>query len=136
MTIRLCDSDSSSLSAELVTGDLDGERDDVLVAHIRGPLDLSTAPALDRALQRYLDDSTARRMLLDLTDVQFLDCRGVTVLVRLARRAQHCEGERPHLVGLSTRARRVLELVEVIDMFAVDDTIEGALARVPEGAVR
>ena len=134
--MTICPCDSGTLSAELVNADRDGEPGDVLVAHFHGPLDLSTAPALDRALQRYLDDSTARRMLLDLTDVQFLDCRGVTVLVRLARRPQDREGERPHLVGLSTRAGRVLELVEVIDMFAVDDTIEGALARVPEGAVR
>jgi hypothetical protein len=39
-------------------------------------------------------------------------------------------------VGLSRRGRRVLELVEVIDRFGVDDTIEGALAREPDGAVR
>jgi anti-anti-sigma factor len=134
MTISMCD--SGTLFTELVDAEPDGKPDDVLVAHLHGPLDLSTAPALDRTLQCCLDGSTTRRMLLDLTDVHFLDCRGVAVLVRLARRVQDREGERPHLVGLSTRARRVLELAEVIDMFAVDDTIEGALARIQGGAVR
>src|SRR5206468_7456927 len=103
------------------------------------PLDLSTAPALDRALHERLDMSTTRCVVLDLRDVSFLGCQGITVLVRLARWAKAHQGcERPCLIGLSTTGRRVLELVEVINMFSVHDTVEAALngRRAHEGARR
>ena len=132
MMISLCDSEA--LSAELVTAEHHGgPGGDVLFAHVHGELDLSTAPALDQALQRYLDTSHARRMLLDLRDVTFLGCHGVTVLVRLARRAMTHEGcERPCLIGLSSTGKRVLQLVELIDMFSVHDTIDGAVVAADE----
>jgi hypothetical protein len=60
--------------------------------------------------------------------VTFLGCQGVTVLVRLAHWAETHQGcERPCLIGLSTSGRRVLELVEAIEMFSVHDTIDAAL---------
>jgi anti-anti-sigma factor len=119
--------------------ELDDEPGDVLVAHLHGPLDLSTAPDLDRAIQERLDGSSTRCLVLDLRDVSFLGCQGITVFVRLARWASTHQGcGPPCLIGLSTTGRRALELVEVIDMFAVHDTIEAALSgwRAHEGARR
>ncbi|GAA5132861.1 STAS domain-containing protein [Pseudonocardia adelaidensis] len=121
MTTSPCESDALSVEFEEEPGD-------VLVAHIHGALDLSTAPALDRALSRYLEEVRARRVLLDLRDMEFLGCQGVTVLVRVARWAKvHTGCEPPCLVGLSSCGRRLLALVEVIDMFSVQDSVEGAL---------
>lgn len=123
MRTDLCESDGMSI-------ELDEKPGGVLVAHVHGALDVSTAPRLDRALRQRLDGAPARRVLLDLSDVQFLGCRGVSVLVRLARWAKaHTGCEPPCLIGLSSCGRRVLVLVEVIDMFSLHDTVESALGR-------
>ena len=58
---------------------------------VEGEVDLATAPELEGALQRALQ-SPARRLVVDLRAVQFLDSSGLSVLVRQDRLAR--AGER------------------------------------------
>lgn len=63
--------------------------DEVLV-HVEGEVDLATAPALEAALERALEGS-AKRLLVDLRGVQFLDSSGLSLLVRQDRAARRVE---------------------------------------------
>ena len=103
------------------------ERSGALVGRIHGPLDLATAPVLEAELSARLAESSARRLLLDMSDVPFLSCQRVAVLVRFAHR---CRGP-ICLAGLSGCARRALQLVEVVDLFDLRESIDSPPADTP-----
>ena len=52
----------------------------------RGEMDLATADIVDRELQK-AEASDARRIILDLSGVEFIDSTGLKVLVCAARRS-------------------------------------------------
>ena len=52
----------------------------------RGEMDLATADVVDRELQK-AEASDARRIILDLSGVEFIDSSGLKVLVHAARRS-------------------------------------------------
>ena len=64
---------------------VDADGDAVKLA-ARGEMDLATAEVVDRELQK-AEASDARRIILDLSGVEFIDSTGIKVLVRAARRS-------------------------------------------------
>ena len=75
-----------------------------------GELDLSTAPVLERNMEEAAK-SGANRMVLDLTQLEFMDSAGVHLLERLRARF---DGERLVMRRPSGAAARVLEFSEVV----------------------
>jgi anti-sigma B factor antagonist len=58
-----------------------------VVVTLQGELDMATAPGLGRALTEALD-ARPPAMVLDLTDLTFLDSTGIRILVTACRRAE------------------------------------------------
>jgi anti-sigma B factor antagonist len=73
-----------------------------------GELDLSTAPVLERGMEEAAE-SGADRMVLDLTQLEFMDSAGVHALERLRARF---DGERLVIRRPRGAAARVLEFTE------------------------
>jgi len=97
-------------------------RTDTVLVRVHGTLDRASAPVLDRALQRQAGPSRPRRLVLDLSDAEFLGLPGVTVLVRAHRRTEAVAGAHPPcLVGLSAAEERMLGLLGVRDLFHIHD---------------
>ena len=101
---------------------------DVTVLHVRGEIDLDTASQLEAALLKTA--STTEPVVLDLTDVTFLDSSGLSVLAQCRQRMAGAEGlsslrlvvTRPAIV----RIFEVTGLSDVFDVFAsVDDASRG-----------
>ncbi len=78
-----------------------------VVVKVSGEIDLSTVAALRSVLESV--EPTSGRLVLDLSDVSFLDSMGVGLLVEAARR---CASELRELVlrAPSERVRQVLEI--------------------------
>ncbi len=78
-----------------------------------GEIDIWTCPALRKALDSAVD--SARRLVIDLTEVTFLDSSGLGVLLDARMRG------RQHgpvvLVGVAGMVRRVLQVSGVSDAF-------------------
>jgi anti-sigma B factor antagonist len=109
----------------------------VIVAHIRGELDMYSAPELDHLLGSLLDERLPRRLVLDLTELQFLGSRGVAALLRLQNQTATAAGpEVLRLVGLRPPVIRVLALTGALALFNVHDNVEGALAGVNASTCR
>ena len=82
----------------------------MMVVRVQGEVDTATAPRMGQAIDGQL--SRRRRVVLDLSEVEFMDLHGLAVLMRASRRARADGGsfalERPaHCVV------RLLELVRV-----------------------
>lgn len=58
-----------------------------VVLSVQGDVDLATAPELEVALERALEGA-ARRLVVDLRGVSFLDSTGLAVLLRQDQRAR------------------------------------------------
>jgi anti-sigma B factor antagonist len=85
--------------------------DDVIVIALAGELDLSAAPAAWYVLEPALEEPEAM-LVVDLTELEFIDSSGIALLYRLARARPDRETLRllpSHHEGVN----KVLELTEV-----------------------
>ena len=105
----------------------------VLVAH--GPLVGEEVVDLRRALESASDRSeaggtglkpAARRVILDLSDVPYLDSAGIEFLVQTCDLSVSAL-QRPTLAALSETCREALELTDTLSRLPVYDTVENAL---------
>jgi anti-sigma B factor antagonist len=97
-----------------------GELGQWILVSAAGELDLATSPRL----RATLDDATetGSRVLIDLSEVSFLDSSALSVLVRSHTLLADAGGELK-LVVKTASVRRVLEVTGLIDVFSVHDSL-------------
>ncbi|MEU9079558.1 STAS domain-containing protein [Kitasatospora sp. NPDC004745] len=96
---------------------MDGREHEPFVVRAGGEIDLDTAPSLRRALAAALESH--REVVLDLSEVTFMDCAGLGALVRARNQADRCGG-RLSLRGARHRVARLLELTGLHRRLAVE----------------
>jgi anti-anti-sigma factor len=94
------------------------EGDAALVVPV-GDLDSSTASSLDRAIQEALDEG-ARRVVLDLAGVEYVDSRGLDLLIRATERATGAGAELV-LRRANRQLRRARELIDTEGVLRLED---------------
>ena len=102
------------------------ERSKGTVVFASGEIDLSTAPALHDAL---LSASRASaRVVLDLTDVTFLDSSGLAVLIAVLKSSgRGQDASPPRLVGPTPHVRKVLDITRLSERLPIHETVAEAL---------
>lgn len=87
-----------------------------------GEIDLASSPDLRRELQGLLDDG-ARRIVLDLADVTFIDSSGLGVLVGVLKRINDdgVEDGAFEIRGLGGPVRKVFEITGLHEIFVIRD---------------
>jgi anti-sigma B factor antagonist len=76
---------------------------------LHGELDIGTAPKLDEAVDRALDDG-CREVVLDLGGTTFMDSTGLNALIRAARTVDARRGTMAVLSPPGSEARVVIEM--------------------------
>ncbi len=92
----------------------------------RQRIDAFNAPELRAALDQQLEGG-ARRFVLDLTNVPFLDSAGMAVLVRLLKRSRDQGGDVRLVWPTEEAARRIIKLTKFDRVFTMAETTEAAL---------
>jgi anti-sigma B factor antagonist len=110
------------LSIDLKTEDAG----DTLVFRLRGSLDLATAPTVRAALNDATDNDS-HHIIVDLTQLEFLDSTGLGVLIGAHRRAAEHGGSLRLIVHDGSIAR-LLNITGLIAVFAVYHSLEDARA--------
>ncbi|HVR45767.1 MAG TPA: STAS domain-containing protein [Candidatus Binatia bacterium] len=99
---------------------------DTLVFRLRGSLDLATAPTVRAALNDATDNDS-HHIIVDLTQLEFLDSTGLGVLIGAHRRtAEH--GGSLRLVVHDGPISRLLHITGLIGVFAVYHSLDDARA--------
>jgi anti-sigma B factor antagonist len=93
---------------------------DCLLVRLVGELDVLTVPAAKAEIRRALEGES-RPLVIDLSDVPFVDSAGLSLLLFSARQ---CRGrqERVALAGLSGRVQQTLSVTGLLQLFAVYPT--------------
>jgi anti-anti-sigma factor len=97
----------------------------VLVLGLEGEFDLAAAPALHDQLDA-ARRAAVRGVVLDFTDVTFVDSSGLRELLR-ASSAFRADGTALVLAALQPAVTRLLELTRATDALTVAPTVEDAL---------
>ncbi len=94
-------------------------REGVTVVTAAGEVDVSTAPELRAMLQ----DASEGAIVVDLSQVTFLDSTGLGVLVAASKRGD------VRLVVTRPQITKVLEVTGLSEVFSVFSTVEEAIAK-------
>jgi anti-sigma B factor antagonist len=101
--------------------------DKATIFDVSGDIDLANSPAVRKALLKEIRDDRTPRVVMNLSNVRYIDSSGVASLVEGLKAARDV-GSRFILFGLSTSAREVLQLSRLLKIFEVYDNEEQALA--------
>lgn len=103
------------------------EQDGATVVSAVGEVDVSTAPALRQRLYELPEEA---KVVVDLSDVTFLDSTGLGVLVAALKRVRESgAGGDLRLVVTRPQVSKVLEVTGLSTVFTVSSSVEDALAR-------
>ena len=101
--------------------------DNTAIVDVSGDIDLASSPEVRKALLHEVRDNRRPRVVLNLSEVRYIDSSGVASLVE-GLKASRDIGSRFILVGLSGPAREVLQLSRLVKVFEIYDTEGEALA--------
>jgi len=92
---------------------------DACVVAVSGELDAHTAPELTAAAASGLDAPQIKHVVVDLSEVTFIDSTGIAALVRLRKRSQDAD-KALRLRNPGPRVVRVLQITALDSVFDID----------------
>jgi anti-anti-sigma factor len=107
--------------------DFDEVGADTVIAAIRGEIDGSNAAEVQRAVAEHVP-TTARALIIDLSQTGYIDSTGVELLFELARRLTSRRQTFSVVVPQGSGVRRVLELCDIASVGVLVSTRDEALA--------
>jgi len=112
---------------DALTVDIKSEHNgSAIVYRLRGSLDLATAPSLRAALIEAANEGK-HDIIVDLTELEFLDSTGLGALIGAHRRALENSG-RVRLIVRDGPIQRLLNITGLMRIFAVYASLEAALS--------
>ena len=103
------------------------EGGEVVVARLTGELDISGAETTGRRIAEAVA-SSARGVVVDMTDLEFIDSSGVSMLFGLARRVGSRRQELRVVAPAGKPVARVLDIVEFARAAPVHADVDSAVA--------
>ncbi|MGZ8475712.1 MAG: STAS domain-containing protein [Candidatus Limnocylindria bacterium] len=101
--------------------------DDVVVARLTGELDTAGAESVGRRIAEAVP-SSARGVVVDMTELEFIDSSGVSMLFSLARRVGSRRQELRVVAPADAPVARVLQIVEFERAAPVHADVDSAVA--------
>jgi anti-sigma B factor antagonist len=87
---------------------------------VDGRIDSSTAPQLEKALQKILDNGRYR-IVVDLAETDFISSAGLRVLLSALKQARRFNRGDLRLAGLSPKVKKAFELAGLTTLFHLFD---------------
>jgi anti-sigma B factor antagonist len=117
-------------AGDLLTWDVQA-RGALAVVAVTGELDIDSAPGLEGELAPAAD--AGRHLVLDLAGLEFCDCAGLSLFLRVQQRARAAGGSL-HLAALTPRVLRVITVARLADVLPVTASVAGTVAALDAAA--
>ena len=101
------------------------ETESVLAVKVNGEIDAYTAPQLREKLFPF-SEKEGVKMVVDLSEVNYMDSTGLGVFVGVFKNVRAHNGEFK-IVGLSDRLQRLFEITGLADIIDINSQIEGGV---------
>jgi anti-anti-sigma factor len=112
---------------------VEGERQGTIcLVRVHGEIDLSNAHEVSSAIGMVMGQE-ARRLVVDLSDITYLDSAGVALLLRLAERLRARRRQLHLVVPRRSPVRRVLDFTGLPRVIPLEVRVEDALAQCDSG---
>lgn len=92
-----------------------------------GEIDLATAPRLRDAISEAFERSAERRLVVDLTDVDFLACAGLNELLSGDSQARRHGGRLRIVIGDNPSVRRTIKITGLDKVLALYPLVTTAI---------
>jgi anti-sigma B factor antagonist len=103
-------------------------QDDAVLASVRGEIDLHNSPELREALLGLLESAKPKRLVLNLSQVPYMDSSAIAVLVEMLQKLRR-GGGKLCLTNLQPRVKGLLEIARLDSIFVLAATDEEALKK-------
>jgi len=108
---------------------VEGERQGTIcLVRVHGEIDLSNAHEVSSEISVVMGQET-RRLVVDLSDITYLDSAGVALLLRLAERLRFRRRQLHLVVPRGSPVRRVLDFTGLPRVIPLESRLEDALAQ-------
>ncbi|MCJ7842198.1 anti-sigma factor antagonist [Lederbergia sp. NSJ-179] len=101
------------------------EMESIISAKLAGEIDAYTAPKVREALLP-LAEQSGIKIVVDLTDVHYMDSTGLGVFVGLFKTLKKYDGKLV-LKGMSGRLKRLFDITGLTDVMDVNTEVEGGV---------
>jgi anti-sigma B factor antagonist len=101
------------------------ETESTLAVKVNGEIDAYTAPQLREKLFP-MSEKEGVKMVVDLSEVNYMDSTGLGVFVGVFKNVRAHNGEFK-IVGLSERLQRLFEITGLADIIDINSQIEGGV---------
>jgi anti-sigma B factor antagonist len=101
------------------------EKESMLAVKVSGEIDAYTAPQLREKLFP-MSEKEGVKMVVDLSEVNYMDSTGLGVFVGVFKNVRAHNGEFK-IVGLSERLQRLFEITGLADIIDINSQIEGGV---------
>ncbi len=92
------------------------------IISISGDIDAYHSPKLKEEMEKFIKSET-ENIILNLTDVPYIDSAGLGTLVSILRESRNYKKELK-LVGLRKNIKRIFEMTRLDKIFLIYDTVE------------
>ena len=86
------------------------------VAPLSGEVDLAVAPDAGKRLLAVAQETPGSSVVLDCTELTFIDASGITMLLDVAERS----GKAVRLVNLTACCRKVFDVLDLCEWFGIE----------------
>jgi anti-anti-sigma factor len=112
---------------------INGDDDQVVVAHVSGEIDLASAPGVGEELAGAVPNR-ALGLVVDLERTTYLDSSGISLIFDLAERLRRRQQQLRLVVSESSPLRRVLGIVDAGGAVPILSSVEEAAAQIRSAA--
>ena len=117
------------MNQDLIRVQIEQREDDVVVARLTGELDISVAERTGREIADAVP-SSALGVVVDMSELEFMDSSGVSMLFSLARQVGSHRQQLRVVAPPGRPVSRVLQIVEFGRAAPVDDDVDSAVAEI------
>jgi len=117
------------VNQDLIRVQIEQREDDVVVARLTGELDISVAERTGREIADAVP-SSALGVVVDMSELEFMDSSGVSMLFSLARQVGSHRQQLRVVAPPGRPVSRVLQIVEFGRAAPVDDDVDSAVAEI------
>jgi anti-sigma B factor antagonist len=96
------------------------------VLPLEGEIDLHVSPRVANSLRSMIDRKPAR-LVVDLSEVSYIDSSGLAVLIEAMQKVEK-DGGKFYLAGLQENVRAIFEIARLDQVFIIFPHVDAALA--------